>query len=69
MTTPALPVERTYAAMRAWVLRIDPELVAASDEVDRSLTEDTLRLSLRARLDRASATAAWIDRFRHASTR
>ncbi len=55
--------------MRRWVSAIDPELVAASDEVDRSLTCDTLRLTLRARLDRASATARWIGGFQRASAR
>lgn len=68
MPTPPFPSEPTYAAVRAWVAGVDPELVEASDEVDRSLTADTLRLSLRARLDRASATARWIGDFRRASS-
>lgn len=65
---PPLPTDRSYAAMRAWVSAVDPLLVEASDEVDRTLTDDTLRLPLRARLDRASATARWLGEFRRAST-
>ena len=35
----------------------DPELIAASRDVDVSLIRDTLRLTVRERLDRATALA------------
>ncbi len=66
---PPFPSVATYDAVRAWVGSIDPDLVLASDEVDASLTTDTLSLSLRERLNRASATARWIGGFVRASTR
>ncbi len=68
MPAPPFPNHPTYASVRDWVGAVDPELVAAADEVDRSLIADTLRLSLRARVDRASATARWIGEFRRAAS-
>jgi hypothetical protein len=49
------------------LLSVDPDLVAASGEVDGSLIRDTLALSPRERLDRSSATARWIGQFRRAA--
>ena len=53
----ALRVDATYAEVRAWLRARDPELDEACDEVDRTLLADTLRVSLRERIDRSSATA------------
>jgi hypothetical protein len=60
----ALGPHATHAEVRSWLRGQDPELEAACDEVDRTLIEDTLRLSPRERIDRASATARWISTFR-----
>ena len=48
METAELGPDATYAEVRAWLRARDPELEAACDEVDRSLTLDTLRMSFRA---------------------
>jgi hypothetical protein len=53
--------------MRAWFLLRDPELVAAADEVDASLTLDRLSLPLLERVRRGAATARWVGEFRRAS--
>lgn len=58
-----LPPDATYAQVRAWLRVVDPELDAACDEVDSTLSEDTLRLSPRERLDRASAATRWLGAF------
>jgi hypothetical protein len=55
--------DATYAEVRAWLRARDPELDAACDEVDTSLIADTLRLSVRERLRRFSATASWFRSF------
>jgi hypothetical protein len=59
--------DATYAEVRAWLRARDPELDAACDEVDRSLTLDTLRLTLRERIAQLGASAAWLHGFRRAS--
>ncbi len=59
----ALAADSTYAEVRTWLQSVDPELDRACDEVDRSLLDDTLRLTLRERLDRSSATARWLGEF------
>ena len=56
-----------YAEMRAWFLLRDPELVAAADEVDASLTLHRLSLPLLERVRRGAATARWVGEFRRAS--
>lgn len=69
MPPPHLRPGATYEQVRAWLLDVDPDLVAAADDVDRTLIADTLRLSLSERLDKASATAAWLMEFRRAAAR
>jgi hypothetical protein len=66
---PTPPPSRNFEEVRAWLLSVDPDLVAASEEVDVSLIRDTLALSPRERLDRASATVRWIGEFRRAASR
>jgi hypothetical protein len=63
MRTAELGPDATYAEVRAWLRARDPELDAACEGVDRSLIADTLRLPIRERLDRCSATARWIGNF------
>ena len=67
MKTAELGPDATYAEVRAWLRARDPELDAACDEVDRSLTLDTLRMSFRDRLAELSTAGAWLHGFRRAS--
>ena len=57
-----------FLALVAWVEARDPELIAAVDDVDRTLIAQTLALGPLARV-RASTTAAYdLARFRRASS-
>jgi hypothetical protein len=64
-----LAPDATYTEVRAWLRAHDPELDAACDEVDRTLIRDTLSLTPRQRIDRASATARWLGAFRSRAVR
>jgi hypothetical protein len=56
-------LDRSDPTIARLVAELDPDVIAAAEEVDRSLIRDLLALSPLERLDRAARTAAMLERY------
>ena len=68
MTTSTQLSDRRIAELKQWLARVDPELLEAAKDVDRSLLRWMLSLSPLQRLDAASKAARGLAGFRHVSS-
>jgi len=59
-------LDRNDPAIARLVAELDPEVIAAAEEVDRSLIRELLALSPFERVDRAARAAAMLQRYRRA---
>lgn len=69
MITTRQPSELRIAELKAWLSQVDPELLEAAEEVDRSLLQWMLTLSPLQRLEAASKAARGLAGFHHAPSR
>lgn len=56
-------LDRTDPTIARFVAELDPDVIAAAEEVDRSLIREMLALSPFERVDRAARIAAMLQRY------
>jgi len=57
------PLDRTNPIIARLIADLDPDVIAAAEDVDRSLIREMLALSPFERIDRAARTAAMLRRY------
>lgn len=60
------PLDTSDPTIARLVAELDPEVIAAAEEADRSLIRELLTLTPLERVDRAASVAAMLRRYRRA---